>query len=95
LLSWKNRLDVALKLAEQSVSEVGNDLTYFFGQTQIKEVPRGVLNQATLLPSKTTVNGTQTHVQRDTSYESKVYNRQKKNNIGVNFLSKIQSSSLH
>jgi len=50
LLSWKNRLDVALKLAEQSVSEVGNDLNYFFCQTQIREVSRGVLNTATLLP---------------------------------------------
>lgn len=40
LLSWKNCLDVALKLAEQSVSEVGGDLTYYFGQTQIRQFPR-------------------------------------------------------
>ena len=85
LLSWKNRLDVALKLAEKNVSEVGGDLTYYFGKTQLKEVSSGAPDQT---------DG-KTHVQRETSYESKVKNRHKKNIIGVNSLCKIQSSSLH
>jgi len=41
LLCWKSRLDVALQLAEQSVSEVGGDLNYYFGQSQLRDVPRG------------------------------------------------------
>ena len=93
-MSWKNRLDVALRLAEKNVSEVGGDLTYYFGKTQLKEVSRRAPDQPALLPSLNKIHG-KTHIQRETSYESKVKNRHKKNNIGVNFLCKIQSSSLH
>ena len=71
-LSWKNCLDVALKLAQQSVAEVGGDLTSYFGQTQLREVSREIPGPNTLLPSLKKIHG-KTHVQRETSYEAKLF----------------------
>jgi len=88
LLSWKARLDVPLKLAEDSINDVGQDFTSFFGPIKLCDVSIERPGRPSMYPhtsggSVSELSGT-SRVQSDVAYEAKIGERYKR--TGVPFL---------
>jgi len=96
LLSWKARLDVTLKLAEDSIDEVGQDLTRFFGPLKLcdmsNECPsRSGIYLLTTGGSVSELSGTS--MQSDGANESKIWECYKR--TGVPFVVNKKTLMLH